>query len=260
MIISKNGSEIRSVDRWFEIAPPKGKGAQWVNGRSALECARAWFDAQSNSRCPTEIAALLGSHADTAEAILLKAEPECRIHFDKLGGEPRNADMAILADHPKGRLAINVEAKADESFGPLVSESLRAAIEKVANDEPTNAIARIQALASSILPPPSDEMKHLGELRYQLLTGIAGVLAYAIREKSDRAVFIVHEFVTNRTDDSKHSANAKDFDAFVTRMTSGRVSQIPFGLLVGPLEIPAGPLFSNPPPLYLGKAVRRLRP
>jgi hypothetical protein len=63
----------------------------------ALECARAWCAYQSSPRCPNELAHLLASHPNTNGAIIARAEPECRIHFDKLSGEPRNADIVAIA-------------------------------------------------------------------------------------------------------------------------------------------------------------------
>jgi hypothetical protein len=240
MVIVKNGREIRNVDQWFEFAPPKTGRAQWVCGRSALECARAWCANQSEPRCPSEIVALLASHPDTNGANLIRAEPERRIYFDKLGGEPRNADIAAIAEHPAGRLAINIEAKADETFGGLVRDVLQAAVDKIANDEPTNVIIRVQDLASSILRPPTNATVHLGDLRYQLLTGIAGVLAFAIQENASRAIFIVHEFVTDQTDDSRHQANARDLNAFVTRLTDASLSSLSPGTL-HPFTVPGAP-------------------
>lgn len=33
-------NEIRSVDDWFKVAPPKGKDKQWKDGYSAKELAK----------------------------------------------------------------------------------------------------------------------------------------------------------------------------------------------------------------------------
>jgi hypothetical protein len=259
MVIVKDGCEISNVDQWFKLAPPKKGREHWVCGRSALECARAWCPEQSEPQFPSELASLLASHPDTKGAMLIKVEPECRIYFDKLDGEPRNADIAAIAEHPAGRLAINIEAKADETFGRVVRDVLQAGVDKIANDEPTNAIIRVQDLASSILRPPTNAMVHLGRLRYQLLTGIAGVLAFAIQETASRAIFIVHEFVTNQTNDSRHQANDRDLDAFVARLTNARILSLPPGALHGPFTVPGHGLFPSPPVLYIGKAVRNLR-
>jgi hypothetical protein len=93
----------------------------------------------------------------------------------------------------------------------------------------------------------------------QLLTGVAGALAFAVEVGAKRAAFVVHEFTTRLTDDAKHRANAADLDAFVTRLSAGRVSHVPSGTLLGPFAIPGAPLFDRAPALYVGKGVRNLR-
>jgi hypothetical protein len=259
MVILKNNCEIRSLHQWFELAPPKKGLDHWVEGRSAFECARAWCADQSAPKCPSELLTLLASHPDTNGATFAQAEPECRIHFDKFDGEPRNADIAAIAEHPAGRLAINIEAKADETFGDLVRDVLGAAVNAISNDKRSNVVERVQQLALSILPPPTDATVHLGALRYQLLTGIAGALAFANETKASRAIFIVHVFKTSKTKDSRHDANDHDLDAFVARLTGEHLSSLSPGILHGPFVVPGVGLLPKPPALYLGKAVRNLR-
>ncbi len=41
--IEKGNQEIRSVDDWFRLAPPKRGEHHWQDGRSAKELARAYF-------------------------------------------------------------------------------------------------------------------------------------------------------------------------------------------------------------------------
>jgi hypothetical protein len=258
MRIEKGGRDIRTVDDWFEIAPPKGGHEHWVDGRSALECARAWCGPEGPA-VPTELTDLLASHPDTTGALIRSVVPEHLVRFDSFPGEPRNADIAALADHPGGLIAINVEAKADEPFDQRVHEVLTTVIQRIAADEHTNGIARIQQLAVSLLPPRSADTSQLGDLRYQLLTGLAGAIAFAIASKATKAVFVIHEFITERTDDAKHEANARDFVAFLARLTAGEIRSIVAGRLVGPITIPGRPLFESAPPLYLGKSVRNLR-
>jgi hypothetical protein len=259
MVVMKGGCEIRTVDRWFELASPKKGRDHWVDGRSALECARAWCAGAEGLAVPTELTALLASHPDTSGAVISSVTPEHQIRFDQLRGEPRNADVVALADHPSGLIAISIEAKADEPFDLQVHDVLLGFIKKISRDQRTNGVARVQQLASSLLPDPMPGTSPLGDLRYQLLTGVAGALAFAATSNASRAVFVVHEFVTNRTDDVRHRANADDLNAFVARLTAGTVSTLSPGELMGPYQIPGSPLFDGAPALYLGKAVRNLR-
>lgn len=257
MNIMKNGQEILSVDQWFELAPPKGGDEQWVTGRSALECARAWF-ADEGPCVPAELIALLVSHPDTSGAVVRFITPEQRVRFDRLRGEPRNADIVALADHPAGLIAISIEAKADEPFALRVGDVLDNHVRAIAADERTNGVARIQQLARALLPPLAPGTLNLGTLRYQLLTALAGAVAFAVENQSSRAVLIIHEFVSGRTDHAKHRGNSHDLDAFVARLTAGRIRSLQPGTLVGPIEIPGRPLFLRPPAVYIGKAVRTL--
>src|ERR1700730_921892 len=41
--IHKGGHDIRSIDDWFQWAPPKMRERQWEDGRSAKELARCWL-------------------------------------------------------------------------------------------------------------------------------------------------------------------------------------------------------------------------
>jgi hypothetical protein len=257
MQIVKDGQEILTVDQWLEFAPPKGGQKQWVTGRSALECARAWF-ADEGPTVPAELIALLVSHPDTSGAVVRSMTPEQRVRFDRLRGEPRNADVVALADHPAGTIAISIAAKADEPFALPVEQVLGHLVRTIAGDERTNGVTRIQRLARSLLPPPVPGTSNLGMLRFQLLTALAGTVAFAIEHQATRAVLIIHEFVSGKTDHAKHRGNTHDLDAFVARLTSGRTRSVQPGKLVGPITIPGRPLFPRPPAVYVGKAVRTI--
>ena len=96
MELMKNGHTIRTMDDWLSFAPPKKGLAHWAEGRSAYECARAWCAAAEGPSGPAELTALLGSHPDIAGVVVQTVMPEHRVRFDKLRGEPRNADVARL--------------------------------------------------------------------------------------------------------------------------------------------------------------------
>jgi hypothetical protein len=111
------------------------------------------------------------------EVVVERAFPEHQIRFDDLRGEPRNADLAIEARDRAGIVGITIEGKADETFDRSVTAVLQAGIQRIAADERTGAIVRVEALANALLPPWRAGVSHLGDLRYQLLTAIAGTLA-----------------------------------------------------------------------------------
>jgi hypothetical protein len=125
--IVKGAAQIQTVDDWKRLAPPKS-AVHWQEGRSACELARAWC-ATGSVRVPAEVGAILNSRAETQGTVLLRAEPECRLHFDQLRGEPRNADLAIEATRYGEPVTITIEAKADEPYGELISDTLAASVE-----------------------------------------------------------------------------------------------------------------------------------
>ncbi|GAB1723009.1 MAG: hypothetical protein NTNFB01_19050 [Nitrospira sp.] len=75
----------------------------------------------------------------------------------------------------------------------------------------------------------------------------------------DRAVLLIHEFVTDKTLDEKHEQNARDLTHFVARLSHGAVKSVQAEYLYGPFTVPGAPLFSKKVDLFVGKATRNLR-
>lgn len=259
MLIEANGKPITSPQSWLSAAPPKGGLDHWVAGRSARELAEAWCG-EDGPCIPTEIHQLLQSHQDLVDIAVTHAYPERRIRFDDLRGEPRNADLAIKATDLAGVIGITVEGKADEAFDRPVSAVLQSAAKRIGEDVHTGAISRIEMLSAALLPPWHDGLPHLGDLRYQLLTGVAGTIAWAREIGASRAAFLVHEFVTANTRDENHARNAADLNTFLSRLTGGAVTGIASDQLIGPFRISGNSHLPSTIPLYLGKVSRRIRP
>jgi hypothetical protein len=95
-------------------------------------------------------------------------------------------------------------------------------------------------------------------LRYQLLTATAGALAYAAKIGADRAILIIHEFVTDDANEAGQESNANDLNLFVKRITDGARQELKVNQLIGPFTVPGKPLFTKPAPLYIGRAIRIL--
>jgi hypothetical protein len=257
MRIEKDGKVITCITDWEEFAPPKSKD-QWVEGRSAYELACAWCGS-GDVAMPPELRVLFQSREETRGLEVECAAPEQRISFDRFGGEPRNADLAFVGETTSGRIAVTVEAKADEAFGGTVAETLAAALERSVKNPKSRGMRRVECLVKALFTPRAKGMSTIANLRYQLLTATAGTLAYALQQKAPRAVLVVHEFVTTRTLDERHAMNAADYDAFLGRL-SGRVA---LGVkqpgLLGPFAVPGAPLFENVPQLFVGKVITRRR-
>ena len=257
MSITKNGIPLIDLEVWGRLAGPKSVD-QWVPDRSAMETARAWL-AVSSPQLPEEVDAALRSHPSFGPCIAWRGEPEVQLRFDAFPGEPRNTDLLLVCNDAHGDYLLAVEAKADESFADLASDALADAVEaKIANPR-SNALVRIEQLATAILGARVANTPRLRDIRYQLLTATAGVLAEANRRGLSRALLLVHEFVTDKTRDENHQRNAADLGHFVARLSSGRINALAPGSIVGPFAVPGAPLFNKSPLLFVGKVSRNIR-
>ena len=249
ILLEKNGSPITCLDDWHALAPPKSSG-QWKPGRSAQETARAWC-ANGAPAMPPDLVALLDSHDATRGFTFERGTPEHRIPFDDHGGEPRNADLAFVGRAAGGKIAVTVEAKADEPFGGTVTDTLDQALERLIANENSRGVRRVEDLVRRIVPARQKGLPTVGSLRYQLLTAVAGTLAYAETEQADLALLLIHEFVTDATTDDRHAENDADLRRFLHRL-SGKPADGPLGI-VGPFAI------GNERPLLIGKLTTRIR-
>jgi hypothetical protein len=206
---------------------------------------------------PTEVDAVLRSDPRFSEPVLVEALAEHRTASDTFPGEPRNADLAILGRDQFGSFVVCIEAKADEAFGDRVDATMRAAVKRIAREEPSNAITRAQQLREALLPPWREGRARFGDLRYQLLTGTAGTLAFAREQGASRAVFLVYELVSpSHTTEARLVQNSQDFDAFLSRISDGTFTQLEQGRMFGPVRVPGNGLIPGNVDLFFGKARR----
>lgn len=256
-MLHKSHHPLTTLDDWQHHAGPKSP-VHWQDFRSAKETARHWLAALP--ALPADVSATLASHPDFSPVTDWSAEPELQLRFDGRRGEPRNTDLLVLARDAHGPFVVAVEAKADETFGQPVAEAVADALERLAANPRSGGVARIADLVASLLPEATSGAATVTELRYQLLTASAGVLAYAKAHYIARAVLLVQEFVTPKTTDARHAANADDLDRWLHRVSSGRFAKVGDGELLGPITVPGEPLFPEPPALYVGKTQVHLRP
>jgi hypothetical protein len=258
MNISKDGIPITSLADWERLAGPK-RHNMWVDGRSAKEVARAWLEG-GGTHLPHDVASLLDNHPDFGPVLEWNAEPEARLRFDDFPGEPRNSDLVVYAKDLHGPYVIAVEAKADETFGETVGDALADFLERYLTNNRSNGLTRIEQLSQALLGPRQPHDPPLKHIRYQLLTATAGALSEANYRGCKRALLLIHEFVTNATTDDKHARNASDLDAFVNRVSHGRLTSMRSGVILGPLELSSPtPFNTSSAALYIGKVSRYLR-
>ena len=238
------------ITDWRAWTRPK-KDYQWRAGRSAMELARAWF-VSPMPLCPREIADLLATHPRAAGLTLFEGIPE---HVTPLPerGEGRNHDLLLEGRGPSGSVVISVEAKVDESFGETIGGYWNMGRQSVT---PTRAPERIEALLSMVFGPAArPDADPWRELRYQLLTAVAGTAVEATLRRAHTAVVIVHEFRTEDVDAQNVAVNAEDFQVFVGVLLDLPASEVVHGRLYGPAVLASSSHLARGVDLFIGKAV-----
>lgn len=257
MRIHKSGHTIANLADWEKLAGPK-IASQWVEGRSAYEVANAWCGPQGPA-VPVDFRRMLDLRKETAGLVIDEVLPEHRIRFDNNAGEPRNADLAIIGRVGRSKVAITVEAKADEPFAATVASTFSTAVERGLGFPRSRGVQRIEHLGQALFSRRLKGQPSVGNLRYQLLTAVAGTLAFAREQHAAIAVLVVHEFVTDKTSDERHFENAKDFAAFLHRLGGQPLLADELIGIHGPFSIPGAPLFDGPRELLIGKVVTNRR-
>lgn len=146
---------------------------QWKRGYSAMATALSW---EAANGLPPEIAELLGGAPE-----LLLAIPEHKVALPG-GRRESQCDVFALVRASDETIAIAIEAKVNEPFGPTVGEwMVNASKGKVKR---MHFICDLLGL--NALPPD--------ELRYQLFHRTAAAVLEAKRFKTDRAAMVVQSF------------------------------------------------------------------
>ncbi|HUQ68736.1 MAG TPA: hypothetical protein VM165_04390 [Planctomycetaceae bacterium] len=256
MAVVKRGVAITSLQHWKEESGPK-RDNQWKEGRSALEVARAWLTA--GDHLPDEVLTALRQHPAFGEVTDWQGEPEVPLRFDGFRGEPRNSDLVVHTRDDHGEVLLAIEAKADEPFGETTADALAAALDRLLTNPRSNGLRRIQQLAAAILGQRQKYDVPLKDIRYQLLTATAGAICEAERRRVGRVVLLIQEFITDKTKAKKHLANEVDLDLFVRRASHGMYCKVSSGEIVGPIQLPGKPLFSDSVKFYVAKVSRNIR-
>jgi hypothetical protein len=168
------------------------KEYHWREGKSAMAMALCW-EANKDAGGPPEVRRLLPGVS------MFLAIPEYRVGLPPVGGRPSQTDLFALAASNEGLVAVSVEGKVDESFGPTLEERR--------SDSSPGVQERIRFLLN-LLKLPADIP---GATRYQLLHRSAAAILAAARFCAARAVMVVHSF-SQETPEPKGFA---DFAAFL---------------------------------------------
>lgn len=158
---------------------------QWRTGYSARTLAHCWEAAEG---LPSEVAALFGLDSE-----LLIAIPEHKVSLRDVGRESQTDVFALIKSHNR-TIAVAVEGKVNESFGPTIKDWY---VEPSPGKQ--QRLAFLCDLIGITCPPPD-------HVHYQLFHRTASAVIEAERFKTDDAAMIVHSF----------SPENKSFEAYAT--------------------------------------------
>ena len=179
-----------SFEQWREFTAQPG--LHWVEGRSAMETAKAWHN---TSGFPVPVDKMFRAAGEPFKSFKpLLIIPEHKVSLPG-GMRPSQNDVWVLARHETGLASITVEGKVDETFGELLEDWIRDA--SPGKKERLDFLWRKIGLAAE---------PH-GKIRYQLLHRAASALIEAERFRADHAVMLVHSF-------NGQDVGLEDFRAF----------------------------------------------
>lgn len=220
---SGTGKEIAATRDWEDWFKSKRDPRQWKEGRSACSLADFIINRDGASHLESVLATVLGTRV-----LLDTGTPELGAKFDSYRN-PAQLDLGIWGHTAEGkRLFVGVEAKVDEPFGDkTVGAYYQASLIDRNMGGGTSVPERIMDLVSLYASGPVEEaLRHIGPVRYQLLTGTAGTVAAG----EEVSVFLVLVFRTSLYDEAKGEENRQDYQEFIERVlgtpiygTSGRV-------------------------------------
>jgi hypothetical protein len=266
------GEPIRSFGDWESYALPRDRHKKhWAEGRSAYELGLSWTASGAPS-VPPELTDLLESNEKTRRITILegRTEHETALPFGARG--PRCHDLALVGRQGSQGVSIYIEAKADESFGGSVAEELSKTRKRVTEKKQTQTRFpnRLDWLTRSLLGFPAFKNEGMtaisdsvANLPYQLLAAIAGTLIEAKLQNAAIAIFVVHEFRTQKTGDHKMAENGQvmaNFLRLLIAQNMGIEEHLEFhpGHLLGPLlfrdfGVTEPVRFPYDVPLFVGK-------
>ena len=211
-IISPHGNEITSLRDWAELYAKPSKRKDWKKGRSAYSVADFIISGGA-----AHLESRLSEVLRQSVSIRL-VNPEKEVRFDKFG-RGRVHDLAIEGIvGGEQSLFLGLEAKVDESFGPIIQDQLRTSQKQLSKNPRSKAVDRIEALPARFSPPLT--LSEMLDIRYQLVHGTAGTVSACQEngEPYDLYVFYVLVFKTSLYDEQAGEQNFRDYLRFINRV------------------------------------------
>lgn len=211
--VSRHDEPITTLEEWRTLGKPAADH-HWQQGRSARELAEDWLQRDAAAR----VVSLLELQEAFGGITLIEGVAEKQTQFDDLPRGKRNHDLLVRATCRAGNVTIGVEGKADESFDKPLWQWRERATSASADSAAPQRLDHLTGLWFGTTIDRDQTQPPLACLGYQLLSALAGTLADAKADEAGLAVLLVHEFVTDKTDDARHQANARVLENFVTRL------------------------------------------
>ena len=191
-ILGTDKVEIYDLDGWLAHAGPEKGIAQWRDGYSAKEQAKAWLRPGSPA-VPEEVLTVLGEEG-ASDFDEVYARPEHQTRLDKFSRARQHDMLACLRADGSTVLVVGIEAKACESFDGTVAD-------RAASRLPSRKRARCNLMSRAlfgrgVIDEDSGDILDaaLAAHGYQLWTAAVGTLIEAQSRDQDAALLLVHQF------------------------------------------------------------------
>lgn len=205
-IFGKDGkTPIQGIEDWEMYGEPAEK-KHWKVGRSAYEIAKSWLP-DNKPGMPGELAKIIVDKFGE-NLVVEKAIVEKKTFFSDTPRGPRNHDLLLHAKIGDKYVIIGIEGKERESYDKMLSIKFNDAT------SPNSKLPfRISDFCRSILNHKYHE--NFKDLRYQFLSGVAGVAQEVKENKADFGLFIVQQIKTQDTPLKAVLKNESDFKHFM---------------------------------------------
>ncbi len=183
---------IKTLEEWKKYFPPAGGDKQWKDGYSALELAKIVTGAYENLDFEKELQKQIGKELGYFSLNKDEIYPERLSKFDNDWHGPRHHDLACVAVREnKEKVALCFEAKVFESLDIILKEYVKKSIGKK---------TRCNKLCQYFFDQNYDENK-FGYVYYQILSSIAGTIAFASEKNIKDAFFILYQIIPSENND-----------------------------------------------------------
>jgi hypothetical protein len=249
--LMKSGQTIETAGDWRRSERSTGDSRSAHRLRGHDELAEAFFG-NGYPEVPSEIVEAGTSHPDLAGLCLEWGIPSHRVAIGPFGAEHDLTDVVLVGSCRDQRVAVSVDAVADESFGEGLADFVR----RWTIPPPGLATGPREELAElirALVPDAPPSIKAV--LRLRLLLAVASALVFARRQHAHVALLAILEF--DREDwpgrgTREHRYELND----LARALAGPGAALSPGECLGPIRVPGNERIPGDIPVYLAMGHR----